>query len=198
MAVANVIAPKPVNELRNFVEAYSHQKILRCYQCGKCTAGCPVAYAMDLTPRQVMRALQLGLEDELTKSSTMWICFYCLTCSARCPREIDIAKVMEALRLVTIKIKNTLPEKDIKLFHNLFINLVRRWGRVYELGLGVGYNLLAKHPLAKAELVPGMLSRGKLPFLPHRIKSVDKVRKIFVQIEVIGKRLAHHQIQEKA
>jgi len=183
----DVITPKPITELRSWVETLSGQKVARCYQCGKCTAGCPVAYVMDPTPRQVMRALQLGLEDELLRSSTMWICFYCMTCAARCPREIDITKVMEALRLVSAQRKATPAQKDFKLFHNLFISNLNRFGRIYELGLGLTYNLLGKHPLSKAELIPGMLARGKLSFIPHRVKNTDRIRDIFNRIKAFEK-----------
>jgi len=185
MSVASVITPQPVSELRSAVEAYSRQKISHCYQCGKCTAGCPVAYAMDLTPRRVMRAIQLGLKDELLASRAPWICFFCITCSARCPREIDIASVMESLRLLAISEKTKSSVEDIKLFHRLFLSFVRLWGRAYELGLGAAYNLLGRHPLNKAEIIPGMLSRGKLAFLPHRSKRANEIRKIFKRIEVM-------------
>lgn len=197
MSAVNTITPKPTSKLRSLVEAYSHQKIARCYQCGKCTASCPVAYAMDLTPRQVMRALQLGIEDELRKSSTMWICFYCITCSARCPREIDIARVMEALRLITGKGKTTTAQKNIKLFHDLFMRFVKGWGRAYELGLGLTYNLLGRHPLARAELVPGMLSRGKLAFLPHKAKGASEIRKVFARVESLKKEAVEPRSKEK-
>lgn len=192
MAV-NTIRPKTGGELRGFVEAYSHQKIARCYQCGKCTAGCPVAYTMDLTPRQVMRALQLGIEDELKRSSTMWICFYCITCSARCPREIDIARVMEALRLATGKEKVTAAQKNIKLFHELFLRSVKYWGRAYELGLALTYNLLSKHPLARIELGPGMLFKGKLALLPHLVRTASEIRVIFARIESLKKETSQPQ-----
>lgn len=187
MTIADVIIPKPVNELRSWVEDSTGQRISRCYQCGKCTAGCPVAYTMDLTPRQVMRALQLGLEDELLRSSTMWICFYCITCSARCPREIDIAKIMEALRIISTKRVDTQAQKNLKLFHILFISNLRRFGHMYELGLGLTYNLLSKHPLAKAELIPAMLAKGKLPLLPHRAKGANKIKNILAKIETFEK-----------
>src|SRR5208283_557336 len=137
ISAQNTIRPRPHTTYRSFVEAHIGQSISQCYQCGKCTAGCPVAYTMDLTPRRVIRALQLGMESELENSAAMWICLSCLTCSARCPREIDIAGVMEALRLATIGKKPAPSQKKFRLFHELFIMSFQFSGRAYELGLGI-------------------------------------------------------------
>ena len=84
-------------------EAASGQKVRICYQCGKCSAGCPVGFAMDLLPNQVMRLIQLGLKDEALSCSTIWLCASCMTCMARCPKGVDLAKVMEALRLLSLR-----------------------------------------------------------------------------------------------
>jgi heterodisulfide reductase subunit C len=181
------ITPSPLSELRTFVENQSGQKILQCYQCGKCSAGCPAAYVMDLGPRQIMRTIQLGLKEEALGSSTIWLCVFCQTCSARCPAEIDIARVMESLRWLAAAEKSQPAEKDIELFHRTFLNLIQRFGRIQELGLGVLYNLLGRHPLANMALLPGMLTRGKLPFLPPRVKRVSEVRKLFAKVKGIEK-----------
>jgi heterodisulfide reductase subunit C len=83
------------------VEAISEQTLRSCYQCGKCSAGCPMSFAMDLLPNQIIRLAQLGLEDDIAKANTIWICASCITCSVRCPKGVDLARVMEALRLIT-------------------------------------------------------------------------------------------------
>ena len=80
------------------IEELSGQKILACYQCGKCSAGCPAVSEMDILPNQVIRYVQLGLKDELLSSKSYWVCASCFTCNARCPKGIKIAEVMEALR----------------------------------------------------------------------------------------------------
>jgi heterodisulfide reductase subunit C len=81
------------------VEEISGESLLACNQCGKCSAGCPVAFSMDLLPSQVIRMAQLGIEEVL-ESQTIWTCAACLTCVARCPKGIDLPRIMEALRLI--------------------------------------------------------------------------------------------------
>jgi len=85
------------------VEELSGQKILACYQCGKCSAGCPAVSEMDILPNQVIRYIQLGFKEELLKSKSHWICASCLTCNARCPKGIKIAEVMEAVRQMSLR-----------------------------------------------------------------------------------------------
>ena len=84
------------------VEEISGQDLLACNQCGKCSAGCPVAFAMDLLPSQVIRLAQLGLEEALD-ANTIWYCASCQTCLSRCPRGVDLPRVMEALRQIALK-----------------------------------------------------------------------------------------------
>jgi heterodisulfide reductase subunit C len=84
------------------VEEISGQDLLACNQCGKCSAGCPVVAAMDILPNQVIRMAQLGMEEVL-ESNTIWICASCLTCSTRCPKGVDVPRLMEALRQIALR-----------------------------------------------------------------------------------------------
>lgn len=170
-------------ELLSYLQNTVGEKVRACYQCGKCSAGCPVADQMDLTPRQVMRAIQLGLKDELLKSTTIWLCVQCQVCSARCPREIDIASVMEGLRLLAFATEKELGAKNVAVFHRTFLDLIQRFGRIYEFGLGILYNMQTRHPMANLNLVPAMLSRGKIAFLPPQIKGAAEVKRIFARIK---------------
>jgi heterodisulfide reductase subunit C len=85
------------------VEELSGQKLLACYQCGKCSAGCPAVSEMDILPNQVIRYAQLGLKDELLNARSVWVCASCYTCNVRCPKGIKIAEVMEAVRQVLLR-----------------------------------------------------------------------------------------------
>jgi len=84
------------------VETISGQNLMACNQCGKCSAGCPVAFSMDILPNQVIRMGQLGL-DEILDSQTIWTCAACLTCVARCPKGIDLSRIMEAMRIIKME-----------------------------------------------------------------------------------------------
>jgi heterodisulfide reductase subunit C len=85
------------------VEELSGQNLLACYQCGKCSAGCPAVDDMDILPNQIIRYAQLGLKDELLESRAIWVCASCMTCNVRCPKGINIAEVIEALRQLLLR-----------------------------------------------------------------------------------------------
>jgi len=87
------------------VQEVSGQDLLACYQCGKCSAGCPMAPSMDILPNQIIRLAQLGLEEDIARSKAVWVCASCLTCTARCPSGVDISAVMAAPRLRPLRNK---------------------------------------------------------------------------------------------
>ena len=97
------ISPENKNFLKK-VEELSGESTILCFQCGECSSSCPLAHEMDLLPSTLMRLVQLGGTDVLD-STTIWFCSSCLNCSARCPREIDVAKVLEALRQINLRKK---------------------------------------------------------------------------------------------
>lgn len=85
------------------IEKISGQKLLACYQCGKCSAGCPMASHMDVLPNQIIRMAQLGMKEQLLATRTIWTCVSCLTCNSRCPKGIRIAEVIESLRMTALR-----------------------------------------------------------------------------------------------
>jgi heterodisulfide reductase subunit C len=84
------------------VDDLSGQHVLACYQCGNCSSGCPLAEEMDLLPSTLMHLVQLGLRDAVLDSKTIWVCASCLQCTVRCPKGIDIQKVMDVLRQMSL------------------------------------------------------------------------------------------------
>jgi heterodisulfide reductase subunit C len=124
---------------------------------------------MDLMPRQVMRAVQLGQGELALKSSTIWLCASCQTCSARCPMELDIAGVMESLRYLALAENIPPAQRNVVLAHRIFLESIHRLGRVYEAGVVVGLNVGTLHPSANVFQVGlPMLSKGKLNLVPAR------------------------------
>jgi len=85
------------------VKELSGQNLQLCYQCGMCSGVCPAASNMDLSPRQIIEMARLGLEEEIASSKTVWICASCLACTVNCPRGFDLSKMMEAIRLLTLR-----------------------------------------------------------------------------------------------
>jgi heterodisulfide reductase subunit C len=85
------------------VAEMSGQNLLACYQCGKCSAGCPVVSQMDILPNQIIRLAQLGLKEDLLESKAIWVCASCMTCNVRCPKGINIAEVIESLRQILLR-----------------------------------------------------------------------------------------------
>jgi len=89
---------------RDRVKELSGENVDLCFQCGACSSGCPMTQEMDYLPSKIIRMVQLGLEEAL-ESRTIWVCTTCFNCEVRCPRGIDVANVMEALRQLVLRKK---------------------------------------------------------------------------------------------
>lgn len=81
----------------------SGQNVHQCFQCGTCGGSCPMGKLMDTPPRKIVHMLQLGLEDEVLEQNSCWFCASCYTCEVRCPRGLDLPRIMEALRLMKLR-----------------------------------------------------------------------------------------------
>jgi len=183
-----VIIPSP--SLRKKVEELSGEKISTCYQCEKCTNGCPVTFAMDIVPHKLMRLLHLGLVDEALHSDTIWVCASCETCTTRCPNGIDIAHVMDTLRQLSQRERIKVSQKNTPLFNSEFLSSIRRHGKVHELEMVTIYTLRSEGlaGLLKQARSMGlrMFRKGKLKLLPYSLRPSSQVRNIFKQVEGKG------------
>jgi len=170
-------------DLLSEVRKLTDVNVIECYQCGKCTAGCPVADRMDLRPSVIMRMLQTGdaaAEDEILRSLSIWLCLTCETCYSRCPMEIDIPKVMDYLRQRSLaEGKVHRDARDIVAFHKSFLNSIESNGRLHEVGLVMDYKLHSGNLLQDMTTAPGMFSRGKLHIMPERIKDRKGLSRLF-------------------
>ena len=152
-----------------------------CYQCGNCSAGCPAAFTFDYTPNQVMRMLQVGLVDRVLDSKAVQLCVQCLTCTARCPRNIDIAGIFEDLKTIATAQEREVPEQ-VKTFNRAFMGAVARFGRLPEFFDMASFYVGTKNPkfaMRDLGLVPPMVTKGKLKFVPHRAKGAAEVSRIY-------------------
>jgi heterodisulfide reductase subunit C len=170
-------------EVVAFVEATSGQKLRECYQCSKCAAGCPLGRAVDLSPQQIIRALQLGQADLALDSRGLWMCVGCQACVTRCPCEIDLPRVMDALRAYALATHRPAALREVGVFHRVFLESIKRLGRVYEIGLIGGYNMLSGHLFDSMDLGWPMLVRGKVKPLPPRVRARREVAAIFARAE---------------
>jgi heterodisulfide reductase subunit C len=84
------------------VEELSGEKVFSCHKCGKCSAGCPIGMIMDIRPHQVIELVQAN-DMTVLNSRTIWLCASCFQCATRCPKDVDLTKVMEALRLLILR-----------------------------------------------------------------------------------------------
>lgn len=170
------------------VEAGSGVKVSACFQCRKCTNGCPVTFAMDIYPDQMMRYIQFGLRKEVRESTTIWVCASCETCTTRCPNEIDIAGVMDFLKQSLVIEKAKAKEGKVLAFHQAFMDDIRKRGRVFETGLIQNYMLKSGEWLTKLkdrtiidEMRLGwtLYRKGRLNLLPKHIKGRQEVKNLF-------------------
>ena len=170
-----------VSEFAETIRGTTGLDVNVCYQCRKCTAGCPVAYAMDYPPAQLMHAIRLGLQDLVLNSNTMWLCASCETCTTRCPQEVDIAGVMDALRIMATRagVKPKVPE--ITAAYCSGLTNIRFFGRLYELGFAGMFYLSTGQLTKDLSLGIKMFKKGKLKLLPS-FRGSSITRRIFAKV----------------
>ncbi len=161
----------------------SGQMIQACYQCQKCSAGCPVAYAMDILPNQILRHIQYGHREKVLGSKTIWLCASCYTCSVRCPNNIDIAKIMDTLRNMALRTGINPGEKEIPIFHSVFLNNIKSKGRIHELSLLFQFKSKTKDFFKDAGLGWKMYKKGKIKLFPSKFGGGKDIKEIFNSFE---------------
>jgi heterodisulfide reductase subunit C len=161
-----------------------------CYQCRKCTNGCPVTFAMDLLPDEVIRLVILGQREAVFACDTIWVCAACETCTTRCPNDVKIAELMDCLKEMAVQADVPSPQPQILALHAAFLKNVKRWGRVFETTFLPEYLLRSGEFLrlwqtgtwrAEMRLSWQMTRKRRFPMLPKTIKGKKEVRKILAR-----------------
>lgn len=175
----------PDRSFRKTVQELSGEKVVSCYQCEKCTNGCPVTFAMDIVPHKLIRLVNLGV-DQVLSSDTIWVCASCETCTTRCPNNIDIAHIMDTLRQISRLDGIPSSQKNAPIFHSVFLSNVKRLGRMHEMSMATIFTLKSEGVgglLKQAGMGLQMMRKGKFSLLPGRFRANKQVRNIFKKFE---------------
>lgn len=146
-----------------------------CYQCGKCSAGCPVVADADTTPRIIIRNLQLGQADDSLESNMPWLCVNCGMCLARCPQKVDLPSLMRAVRRKA-KSRGKVAIKEADKFADLFVDGIKLQGISDEAILAARFNMATGHLFQDVGSLPAMLKRGMISPGGHKPKNLREVR----------------------
>lgn len=165
-----------LNEVNKRIDGVPLQ---RCFHCRKCTAGCPMAVAMDFKPNAVLKMVQRGEKKAVLGSAAIWLCASCQTCTLRCPNQVDVARMMDTLREMALESGQKLAERKVVVFHEAFLDSIRRGGRVNEALMVCQYKLKSGDFFTDVGAGLSMLAQGRLPFLRSQPKGKKQVSRIF-------------------
>jgi len=166
---------------RDQVEKLADTDVKKCYQCAKCTAGCPMNEYMDYGPHQIIRLGYLGLKERLLSSNAIWYCVSCMTCTTRCPMEIKIDEIIDVLRELSVK-EGKASSDAVTAFHRFFLDTVRKYGRVYEMGMLMRYRMKRMQFFNDIDLGAVLTVKGRMGLLPHSVKAREEVREMFEKL----------------
>ena len=187
--VINLTAVKRDPEFGNYLTPAGHQ-LSTCIQCGTCTASCPSAAAMDITPRKMWRMVQLGMVDEVLHSKTMWLCSVCYQCQARCPRGIPLTETIAKLKQLAIQ-QQVKEWHESTTFYLAFAGVMRRYGRMREMEFmaryfmstnpmeALGYATMGLTLFRRGKIrpeMPKLVGKGRLDDLFDRVAELEKQR----------------------
>ncbi len=160
------------------VEKATGMSLSACFQCKKCTCGCPIVEEVDYHPNQIVRMIQLGLRDEVLRSKALWLCVSCQTCTARCPNGVDIAGVMDYLRFVAITEGIAPADPKVASFHQAFLETIRKYGRSHEIDMIRRYKLKTGTFFEHMGMGMQMFKKGKIKIVGDRIKDLEQFRRL--------------------
>ncbi len=173
---------KKEKELLNAVKEISGIDISGCLQCKKCSNGCPVGEMTTVSPSEIIKRLQLNIGDSILNSDLVWMCASCETCFSRCPMQINMAAVLDALRIISAKKKTAKQKGNVPFFNKSFLKTVKMFGRTYDLGMIAAYKVGTSSYLQDTEKFPMMLKKGKIALFPSFKADKKYVKKIFKSV----------------
>jgi heterodisulfide reductase subunit C len=163
----------------NEINKITGQNVLLCYQCQKCTATCPVSNFMDLKPDVIVRKAIFGEIETILKSKSIWICTGCETCGSRCPNLISVGKINELMRELVYKNSIEPSVKPAMAIHIAFLNSIKSFGIVHEASMLAEFKMRTKDFFSDLSLGLKMFLKGKIPFMPKKIKGLQEIKRMF-------------------
>ena len=165
------------------VEKLSGAEVSACLQCHKCSAGCPVGTETDLRSSQIMRLIHFGEKETLLASKAIWLCASCEACTSRCPMDIDVAAAIDTLRAMAVSEGAPLAMRRVDAFNRSFLKSMRRHGRVFEMGMMVGYSFKTGDLFSNLGKATKLLVRGRLAFSPSKSDGAPKVKQVMKAVK---------------
>jgi heterodisulfide reductase subunit C len=166
--------------------------IKRCIQCGTCTGSCPVSYAMDISPRQLIALFRAGEMETIMKSRTIWICASCYACTTRCPSGIKITDIIYALKRTAMEKRRKSNAPQVQLLAKLFVSNLMSYGRLHEGTLIRKYYMKTKITklLGFIPLAWKLYRTKRLALFPKRIKAQASLARMIKKAQEIEMRTA--------
>lgn len=169
------------SELREAIQS----NVQACMQCGTCTGSCANAFAMDITPRQMWRLVQLGQFEDVLTSKTFFLCSACYYCTLRCPRGLPLTETINALKRLAVA-EDIEVFRESSNFYRTFMDTVRRYGRVREMEFMNRYFLSMKNPvfpLGFASMGLKLMKKGKVPIEMPKLFGEGRFDRLFRKVE---------------
>jgi heterodisulfide reductase subunit C len=161
------------------VQAASGALPMTCYQCTKCSCGCPVADRGDLKPHELVRLVQTDQRAAVLGSRFIWACTSCHTCVTRCPQKVDIPAMNDALRVISLREGLAVAGTAVPVFNEVFLAAVRKRGRVHEITLMAAFKLRTRRFMEDIGKAPAMTAKGKLPLRGSRVRGRSEREEMF-------------------
>lgn len=169
--------------------------VASCYQCMRCSNSCPVSGFMDIKPHQVVRLVQLSRREQLLGASSIWLCLSCEMCSTYCPNQIDVASLMDFLKNLVVSTRSRPAEIDIATFHEVFLDVLNKNGRLNDLQLihrhklkgMMNGNFPSRDELTEdIWLAVALMKRRRLKLLPEKSPAIGEIRRMMKQYGARG------------
>jgi heterodisulfide reductase subunit C len=178
------------------IEIIPHsEKIKQCIQCGTCTGSCPVSYAMDISPRELIALFRAGDLETILKSKTIWVCASCYACQSRCPSLIKVTEIIYALKRLAMEKKMYPPKFPVYSLSETFVGIMNKFGRLHEPRFLVNY-LMKTNPSKLFSFIPlglRMAKKKRISYRATKIKDLDGLKRIIRKAEEMDAPVELHE-----